>query len=414
MLRDLFPQSHCRHVAQPLLGSLLNDFDEWLVAQGYQYCTRHCHVRRCTAIEKYFHQRAQHSLAALTQEDLRECQRHFHRRPGGIATTVGCLQRFLESRQILPPLTRSPAPWFGATLTDYRQYLGEVRGLASITIEQHCITAAQLLDYQREREPAFQLGDLTPTHLERFITQAGSRYGRGTLQHVVAQVRGFLRFLGMQGKAPLGLDSQIDTPRLYRLEQLPRALPWETVGAFLESIDRTSAVGLRDYAMFLMIATYGLRGCDLAGLKLNSVDWQAGEICINQSKTRHPLRLPLTDAVAAALLAYLRQGRPRLAYREIFLTVKAPILPIQRKTASRAFRQRVSRSALKIPFHGVHCLRHSYARHLLRQGISLKTIGDLLGHRSTESTCVYLRLNVEDLREVALPLPAPFTQEVTS
>jgi integrase/recombinase XerD len=414
MLRDLFPQSHGRHVALPLLGSLLNDFDEWLVAQGYQYCTRHSHVLRCTAIEKYFHQRAQHSLAALTQEDLRECRRHFHRRPGGIATTVGCLQLFVQSRQILPPLPRPPAPWFGATLTDYRQYLSEVRGLASITIEQHCITAAQLLDYQGEREPAFQLGDLTPTHVERFITQSGRRYGRGTLQHVVAQVRGFLRFLGMRGKAPLGLDSQIDTPRLYRLEQLPRALPWETVGAFLESIDRTSAVGLRDYAMFLMIVTYGLRGCDLAGLKLNSVDWQAGEICINQSKTRHPLRLPLTDAVATALLAYLRQGRPRLAYREIFLTVKAPILPIQRQTAGYAFRQRVRRSDLKIPFHGIHCLRHSYAVNLLRRGVSLKTIGDLLGHRSTESTCVYLRLNFEDLRKVALPLPAPLTPEVAS
>jgi len=397
-----------------LLGPLLNDFDEWLVAQGYRHFTRQCYVLRCTAIEEYFHQHAQHKVAALTVENLRKCWRHFHRRPGGIAETVGCLQHFLQSRGIVPPLPRPPAPWFGATLTDYRQYLTEVRGLASITIEQHCITAAQLLDYQREREPAFELGDLTPGHLERFIIHAGSRYGRGTLQHVVAQVRGFLRFLGMRGEAPLGLGSQIDTPRLYRLEQLPRALPWDTVSAFLESIDRTSAVGLRDYAMFLLIATYGLRGCDLAGLRLNDIDWQAGVISIVQSKTRHPLSLPLTDGVATALLSYLRQGRPRLAYREIFLTVVAPILPIKRQTAGYAFRERVQRSALKIPFHGVHCLRHSYARHLLRQGISLKTIGDLLGHRSTESTCVYLRLNVEDLREVALPLPAPFTQEVTS
>ena len=414
MLRDLLPQSHRRHVTLPLLGPLLNDFDEWLVAQGYRYFTRQCYVLRCTAIEEYFHQHAQHKVAALTVENLRKCWRHFHRRPGGIAETVGCLQHFLQSRGIVPPLPRPPAPWFGATLTDYRQYLTEVRGLASITIEQHCITAAQLLDYQREREPAFELGDLTPGHRERFIIHAGSRYGRGTLQHVVAQVRGFLRFLGMRGEAPLGLGSQIDTPRLYRLEQLPRALPWDTVSAFLESIDRTSAVGLRDYAMFLLIATYGLRGCDLAGLRLNDIDWQAGVISIVQSKTRHPLSLPLTDGVATALLSYLRQGRPRLAYREIFLTVVAPILPIKRQTAGYAFRERVQRSALKIPFHGVHCLRHSYARHLLRQGISLKTIGDLLGHRSTESTCVYLRLNVEDLREVALPLPAPFTQEVTS
>ena len=81
----------------------------------------------------------------------------------------------------------------------------------------------------------------------------------------------------MRGEASVGLDSQIDTPRLYRLEQLPRSLPWDTVCAFLESIDRTSALGLRDYAIFLLIATYGLRGCDLASLKLNNVDWQAGK-----------------------------------------------------------------------------------------------------------------------------------------
>jgi len=413
MLTDLLPQSHHRHGALPLLGSLLNDFDEWLVAQGYRYFTRQCYVLRCTAIEKYFHQHAQDDLAALTPEDLRECWRYFHRRPGGIAETVGCLQRFLQHQQILRPLAPLPTTLFAATLADYRQYLSEVRGLASVTIEQHCVTAAQFLNHQRDREPTFQLSDLTPAHIERFITGVGGRYCRGSLQHVVAQVRGFLRFLGMRGEAPLGLDSQTDTPRLYRLEQLPRALPWDTVCAFLESIDRTSVVGLRDYAMFLLSATYGLRGCDLAGLKLNSVDWQAGEIGINQSKTRHPLRLPLTDAVATALLAYLRKGRPQVAHREIFLTVVAPILPIKRQTPGYAFRARVKRSALDIPFRGVHCLRHAYAVNLLRRGVSLKTIGDLLGHRSTESTCVYLRLNLEDLREVALPLPAPFTQEAS-
>ena len=358
MISDLLPKSYRRHVALPVLGSLLDDFDEWLVSQGYSYFTRQCYVLRCTAIEQYFHQHAQHNLATLRFEELDKCWRYFHRRPGGIAHTVGCLQRFLQSRQILPPLPRPPATLFGAILTDYRQYLSEVRGVASVTIEQHCVTAAQFLDYQLDRESAFRLRDLTPAHIERFITHAGIRYCRGSLQHVVAQVRGFLRFLGMRGEAPLGLNFQIDTPRLYRLEQLPRSLPWDTVCAFLESIDRTSAVGLRDYAMFLLIATYGLRGCDLAGLKLNNVDWQAGEIRINQSKTRHPLRLPLTDTVATSLLIYLRKGRPQVAHREIFLTVVAPILPIKRQTVGYVFRRRVQRSALDIPFLGVHCLRH--------------------------------------------------------
>jgi site-specific recombinase XerD len=111
------------------------------------------------------------------------------------------------------------------------------------------------------------------------------------------------------------------------------------------------------------------------------------------------------------MLAYLREARPRSSYRQIFLTLKAPILPIERQTVGYAFRYRVKRSALKMPFRGVHCLRHSYAAHLLRQGVSLKGIGDVLGHRSSESTCVYLRLDLDELREVALPLPALATEE---
>ena len=107
-----------------------------------------------------------------------------------------------------------------------------------------------------------------------------------------------------------------------------------------------------------------------------------------------------------ALIAYLQEARPRVSYREIFLTAIAPTRPITRQAPGYAFRFRVRQSGLVIPYQGVHCLRHSYAAHLLHEGIPLKTIGDLLGHRSTESTCVYLRLDHEELREVALPLPA--------
>lgn len=264
------------------------------------------------------------------------------------------------------------------------------------------------------RDGTFRIGALTQSHIERFITSVSPRFGRGTLQHVVAHVRGLLRFLVMRGEVPVGLGSQIDTPRVYRLEKLPRALDWRTVCAFLESIDRTHASGLRDYAMFLLIATYGLRGCDIASLKLNEVDWRNGEVHINQSKTKHALRLPLTDSVAEALIAYLRDGRPRSSYREIFLTVHAPILPIRRQSVGYAYRFRVRRCGLDIPFEGVHCLRHSYALNMLRQGVSLKSIGDMLGHRSTESTCVYLRLDLDDLHDVALPLPAPSDEETCS
>jgi integrase len=163
--------------------------------------------------------------------------------------------------------------------------------------------------------------------------------------------------------------------------------------------------------MFLLIAAYGLRGCDIAGLQLSDIDWRAGELRVRQRKTGQPLLLPLIAPVAAALAAYLRKGRPRCAYREVFLTVVAPLAPLKGQAVGYAFRNRVRASRLDIPFECVHCLRHSHAAHLLRCGISVKTIGDLLGHASTESTCVYLRVNVDDLREVALPLPTGLNRE---
>ena len=223
------------------------------------------------------------------------------------------------------------------------------------------------------------------------------------------------------GEAPTGLDTQIDTPRVYRGEQLPRALPWDTVLAFLRTIDRTSPLGRRDHTIFLLMATYGLRTCEVVTLTLDDVQWRAGRLRIPQRKTRGSLWLPLTDEVGTALLDYLRHGRaalhvrrqrasfqgpPPCSYRELFLRCRTPRGVLKPTAVTEAFQAWSKRSGLAIPFQGPHCMRHSYAVHLLRSGLSLKTIGDLLGHRTLESTCVYLRLAVDDLRDVALSLPA--------
>ena len=153
---------------------------------------------------------------------------------------------------------------------------------------------------------------------------AGARLSRASLQHDVAHLRSFLRFLATRGETPSGLDAQIDTPRVYRGERLPQALPWETVRAFLDSIDRSTPIGVRDYAIFLLIATYGLRAGEIVALTLDDIEWRAGRIRVAQRKTATPLLLPLTDAVGKAVLDYLRRGRPALPYREIFLRCRAP------------------------------------------------------------------------------------------
>jgi site-specific recombinase XerD len=232
------------------------------------------------------------------------------------------------------------------------------------------------------------------------------RHSRASLQHTVAELRSFLRFLATQGRVPPGLDLQIDTPRCYRQEQLPRALPWATVRAFLAAIDRTTPLGLRDYTIFFLIATYGLRASEIVALTLDAIDWRAGILHITPRKHGTPLALPLTDAAGRVLLRYLRVGRPDTTRREVFLRGRAPAGILKPTAITEAFQAWARRSGLPIPFQGAHCLRHAVAVHLLRQGVSLKALGDLLGHRTAESTQAYLRLAVDDLRTVPLPVPA--------
>jgi len=242
-------------------------------------------------------------------------------------------------------------------------------------------------------------------HLESYVAKTGKRLSRGGLQQDIGALRGFLRFLAMDGRVPAGLGDQMDKPRLYQLEQLPRALPWETVRALLRSIDRASAKGLRDYAMFLLIATYGLRTREVVAITLDDIRWRQGRLRIHQSKTLSPLELPLTNEVSSAIVKHLKRTPPPPSYRRIFLRMRAPLGVLKRTAVGEAFQSLVRKSGLRIPFQGPHCLRHSLAVHLLKSGIPLKTIGDILGHRSATSTSTYLRLATTDLRQVALPVP---------
>jgi integrase len=186
---------------------------------------------------------------------------------------------------------------------------------------------------------------------------------------------------------------------------LPRSVPWETVQKFMSAIDRNSHKGSRDYAMFLLITTYGLRASEVVALRLDDIQWRVGRIRIPLRKTGSELVLPLTDSVGDSLVAYLRSARPDLSCREVFLRCRAPAGPLKPTAVTNAFQLWTRRSGLNMPVRGPHCLRHSYALNLLRKGVPLKVLGDLLGHKNAESTSVYLRLSIDDLRDVALDLP---------
>ena len=230
--------------------------------------------------------------------------------------------------------------------------------------------------------------------MEAYIKQAGKRLCRASLQHDIAALRGFLRFLATDGRTPTGLDRRIDTPRLYRLEQLPRALPWDTVMLLLRSIDTESDMGLRDYTMFLLIATYGLRASEVVSLSLDDIRWRQGILRIHQRKTSSPLELPLTNEVMAVMVKHLKRTPPPAPYRRVFLRMRAPIGVLKPTAVTEAFQAAARKSGLSIPYQGPHCLRHAYALHLLKMGPLLRpsaTSWGIVPPRVPPCTCDWRR-----------------------
>jgi site-specific recombinase XerD len=248
------------------------------------------------------------------------------------------------------------------------------------------------------------LATLAPTHLRDYLASLG-HLQRSTVAEHASGLRCFLRYLAMQGVVPPGIALSVEPPRLYRMSQPPPVLDEKTIGHLIEAADRSTATGKRDYAVLLLAARYGMRPCDIRGLRLNDVHWRQRRIVLVQSKTQRPLELPLLDDVDKALVDYLRHGRPACDAREIFVRHYVPIQPLSRFNNLWDVMQRSFRAAGITPpkgRRGLYLLRHSAATRMLGQGASFDTISDVLGHASVETTRIYAQVDLAALRTVAL------------
>lgn len=401
MLREVFPNNYNRYGSLPVLGPHLDAFAVWLHEQGYPLYPIKNRIRATECLAQKLRRDGVRRPSDLTATELLD---YIPSKAKDIylAAVIRSLVRYFDAQGILASKQVTPTQ---KLLASYGSYLEGVRGLSKSTISYRHATACELLDMVGYDEDTNRIRHLNHRDVEAFLEVLGGRLCRASLQHAVSNIRCFLHFLVTDNWVPGDFSIHIDTPRIYRDEQLPRSVPWELVRKLLSSIDRSTPMGRRDYAMLLLIATYGLRVSEVASLTLDDVEWRAGYLRLIRPKSDGRLMLPLTDEAGNALVDYIRSGRPSLCHREIFLRLTAPAGALSRSAVAKVFRRCVQRSELPIPFQGPHCLRHSVAVHLLRQGTSMKAISDLLGHRSVESTAVYLRLDIEDLREVALDLP---------
>jgi integrase/recombinase XerD len=362
MLKDVFSKGYewhaRRYSAMPLLRFVLDEFSDFLFENGYPRDGVVRLFRPLPRIDKRLRRSGCHKLTEITRNNLRACAppKGHSQDNYAAAATVRQLLRYLELKQIFKPEPRNPIQ---IKVAEYGKYLEEVHGFVPETVSFHLRTAENFLSHHCRSKKVFNPSKLTSKNIERFIRIRSRQISRATLQHTVGQLRCLVRYLASRGEAPLGIDLTIDSPRVYREEQLPRALPWKTVQELLKSIDRSQAIGLRDYAMLLIIATYGCRISEIVALKLDDIDWRATQLRISQTKTNTPLLLPLTDPVGTAILAYLKRGRPPLSYREIFVRHNAPAGILKAGAVTDVFQKWSHKSGISIPFQGAHCLRHS-------------------------------------------------------
>lgn len=297
-----------------------------------------------------------------------------------------------------PPVTPD---WFTPILKPYLLFVQKHRGLAAKTIRKYTQKLSAFAQYL-EGVGITELARITPGHIREFYENANNNAPRRSYG---STLRVFFRWAASQGWLSNSLRDSVPRPRQYRYVSLPDVLGQAEVDRLLATVDRSTRIGRRDYAVLVLAARYGLRPCDIRQLTLDEIDWREARIDLRQVKTGRPLVLPLLPDVADGLSAYLVDGRPASTNRTVFLRHCAPFEPFAAENnLATIMRDALRRADLadRPGRRGLYLFRHTLATQLLATGQPLKAIADLLGHASTETTFGYTRVEVDGLRSVAI------------
>lgn len=233
-----------------------------------------------------------------------------------------------------------------------------------------------------------------------FIDDVAHHWSRRTVATVAALLRNFLRYAASQGWCRSQLADAIRGPRIYAQESLPYAPSWSDVQRLLAGTLTDVPQDIRDRAILMLLSIYGMRATEVATLRLDQIDWQQRVIRIFRLKRRQPQVYPLLPSVAEALARYIDIIRPPTPYPEVFVGLHSPQRPLSRAGIYKVVSPRFLALGVEVIHHGPHALRHACATRLIADGLTLKEIGDHLGHRSTEATRTYAKVDLAALREV--------------
>jgi site-specific recombinase XerD len=293
-----------------------------------------------------------------------------------------------------------PTP-FGNYLDEFVAWMKHERGLADTTIEHNTGGVRQFLRWYTGKDKPFKSIQLSD--IDVFLAEGRNNgWRRVSVKNMANILRAFFRYAAMRGWCSPQLADSIRGPRIFALEALPRGPDWSDVQRLLAYMDTDQPRDIRDRAILLLLAIYGLRASEVTQLRLDDIDWEQDLLHVSRVKRQSAQTYPLLPVLGNAIIRYLEQIRPASDHRQLFLTLLPPFRPLSPGAVYGLTQRGFKALSIKATHRGPHALRHACAAHLVAEGLSLKTIGDHLGHRSASATRIYAKVDLTALREVAV------------
>ncbi len=396
-----------RHQAVGPLGAHIAGFAELIEEEGYPGSTANRKIRLVVDLNQWLEKRGieladfdeEHAAAFLDHRaDRGYCCR-------GDPTTLRVFLGHLRQAGVIPrPAVNNNQNPLERTLNNFALHLLRERALKEVTSNIYLCEVRRFLS-DRFATGNVLLGKISPQDVSGFMLRRTRTVSPRTAQLTTSALRSFLRFAYQRGDVSVDLAASVPSVANRRFLGIPKFLAPEQVERLLRTCDRSAYGGKRDYAILLLLARLGLRSGEVVHLKLDDIDWDAGELLVRGKGSRHD-RLPIPVDVGEALATYLRHGRPQCLSRHVFIRLRAPRRRFAHSVCiCNIVRKALRRSALDPSFKGAHLLRHSLATRMLREGATLAEIGTILRHRLPNTTEIYAKVDLSALRALAQPWP---------
>lgn len=421
MLENYFCDSRTLHELRlGPLGSLMDDFSDMLSDEHYPKGSARTHIRNVSHLSRYLMWKGVVSLEDFKVECIDDfllnhlpvciCMRSSVGKHVTVPASMQKLQKYLVAKGLIiePAVEADPKSVDGVVMR-FQKYLAEIKAVSDKTIYSYSHMVGHLLDARLKLHGSMDLANLTEADVIDMHRAVCSLYeSRSWKSNATSVIRVFLRFLWWEKFTTIPLGRTIQPVRKWRMSEIPKALTSAELVKVLETPNRDTPIGKRDYAILVLLATVGMRASEIAALTLDNFHWRKRIVTVPGCKSRRERDMPLTDEAFDALVDYLKNARPKVQDRRMFIRDRAPLrgfmsaAAITSLVSANVIRSGIQREVYK----GPHVLRHTLATMLVNRGTPIKQVSDMLGHKEIETTRIYAKVDLASLRKIANPFPA--------